>query len=331
MIFHQTQKSLPMRFYRFFLAVVGGSCLVVLSAALTRTAADAARGADAAPIASDTQSADTTTLAIPEPVPNADAEHALDRALEALKPERVSWLQMTIWQKIALPGYVYEADGLYRLAPGRRFRMEMHTRLGDAKGTLLMVSDGNDLWQADRSGEGAWENVRRTNLTEVFSAMSGPSASQLLEEFLQRPHFQGMTPLLRNLRQRLIWARCETVRKSSGERIHVVGVWSKEAELFKLLPADQPWPKALPRQCHIYLDGHTAWPRRVEWWGPVAAGGDDRLLVQMEYRDPVFNHPLPPDTCARLFAFQPGDVAVADETARVAAEQIAKARELAAH
>lgn len=320
-----------MRIYRFFLALLGGSCLVVLSAALTRTAADAARGADASSLADAVRDADATPYAVaPDPVPNAEAERALDRALEALKPDRVDWLEMAIWQKIELPGYVYEADGLYRLAPGRRFRMEMHTRLGEAKGTLLMVSDGRYLWQADRTGEGQWQNVRRLNLHEVFSAMNGPSSMQLQDEFLQRPHFQGMTPLLRNLRRRLVWARSETIRKGGKEVIHLVGVWSKEDELFKLLPADQPWPAALPRQCHIYLDAVTAWPRRVEWWGPSAVNGDDRLLAQIEYRDPVFKHELPPDVCARTFAFQPGDVSVADETARVAAEQIAKARELAA-
>ena len=42
MIFRQTRKVLPMWIYRFLLALVGGSCLVMLSAALTRTAASVA-------------------------------------------------------------------------------------------------------------------------------------------------------------------------------------------------------------------------------------------------------------------------------------------------
>jgi hypothetical protein len=320
-IFRQTRKALPMWFYRSLLTILGGSCLVILSATLTRTAASVAssplsRGAEPSAIP-------------PAPAPYEDtaAERSLELALEALKPERVQWLETTIWQKVQLPGYVYEADGSYRLAPGQRFRMEMHTHFGEAEGTLLMVSDGRELWEAERSGEGAWENVTRLNLPEVFSVMNGPTASRLRSEFLQRPHFQGMTPLLRNLHSRLVWARREVLHHDGAEQIHLVGVWPKE-EVAKRAPPDAPWPTGLPRQCHLYLDARTYWAQRVEWWGP-SGGSSDHLLVQMEFRNPVFNRPLSADVCARLFAFQPGNADVEDETARVTAEMSRRAGELA--
>ena len=94
--------------------------------------------------------------------------------------------------------------------------------------------------------------------------------------------------------------------------------------------ASEPEPSGLPRQCHLYLDARTCWAQRVEWWGPTAGVGDDRLLVQMEFRNPVFNRPLPADVCARLFSFHPGDVPIEDETASVAAEMSRRAGELAA-
>jgi hypothetical protein len=307
-----------MWFYRFLLTILGGSCLVILSATLTRTAASVA-------------SAIAEPSAVP-PAPTAHpdpaAERCLEQALEALAPERVQWLETAIWQKVQLPGYVYEADGSYRLAPGQRFRMEMHTHFGEAEGTLLMVSDGRELWEGERAGEGAWENVTRLNLPEVFSVMNGPAGPQLRSEFLQRPHFQGMTPLLRNLHGRLVWARREVLRRAGAEQIHLVGVWPKE-EVAKFAPPDEPWPTGLPRQCHLYLDARTYWPQRVEWWGPSGGAGSDRLLVQMEFRNPVFNRPLPEDMCARLFAFQPGNAVVEDETARVTAEMTRRAGELA--
>jgi hypothetical protein len=312
--------------YRSLLALVGGSCLVVLSAALTRTAASVAPATTAAlPSAPEL----STIPPAPAPQPDAAAERCLDQALDAFKADRVIWLEMAIWQKVQLPGCTYEADGAYRLAPGQRFRMEMHTHPAEGEGTLLSVSDGRDLWQAERSGQGAWENVTRVNLSEVFSheAMNGPAGAKLRDEFLQRPHFQGMTPLLRNLRGRLVWARSEVIRQADGERIHLVGVWPKE-EARKHASAEEPWPAALPRQCHLYLDAHTYWPQRIEWWGPNTAGGADRLLVQMEFRNPVFNHPLPPETCARLFSFQPGEAEVEDETAEVTAEMSRRAGEL---
>jgi hypothetical protein len=308
--------------YRFLLAVLGGSCLVILSAALTRTAASVAPAAPAP--------AEVPVVApAPAPVADAGVEHVLEQALDALRADRVNWLEMAIWQKVQLPGYVYEADGFYRLAPGHRFRLEMHTHMGEAEGTLLMVSDGRQSWQAVRSGEGPWENVTRLNLSEVFAVMSGPSETVLHEEFFQRPHFQGMMPLLRSLRSRLVWARGETTRKAGGEQLRLVGVWSQE-ESAKFSPADKPWPVCLPRQCLLYLDSHTYWPERVEWWGPSAAGGVDRLLVQMAFRNPVVNHPLAADACERLFAFHPGDVSVEDETKSVTADLSHRAEQLAA-
>lgn len=311
--------------YRSLLALVGGSCLVVLSAALTRTAASVAPATAAVP-----PLPEPSTVS-PAPAPRADAaaERHLGLAVDAFKAERVTWLEMAIWQKVQLPGCSYEADGSYLLAPGQRFRMEMHTHPGEGEGTLLSVSDGRVLWQAERTGQGSWENVTRLNLSEVFSIMNGPARAQLREEFLQRPHFQGMRPLLLDLRGRLVWARSELVRQNGGDRIHLVGVWPSD-EARQLSPADHPWPSALPRQCHLYLDARTYWPQRLEWWGPSTAGGADRLLVQMEFRNPVFNHPLPAETCARVFAFQPGAAEVEDETATVTAEMSRRAGELVA-
>jgi len=315
-----------MWFFRSVLAILGGSCLVILSAALTRTAASVAPTGVSAVAAL----AEAVPVA-PAPAPRADAaaERCLDRALELLKPDRLDWLEMEIWQKVQFPDYVYEADGSYRLAPGQRFRMEMHTHPGETEGTLLTVSDGRQLWRGERSGTGPWENVSRVNLSEVFAVMNGPSAPQLRSEFLCKPHFQGMTPLLRNLRGRLVWAKSELLRRAGGDQIHLIGVWPKD-EIARLAPPDEPWPTGLPRQCHLYLDARTCWAQRVEWWGPTAGVGDDRLLVQMEFRNPVFNRPLPAEVCARLFSFHPGDVLIEDETRSVTAEMSRRADELAA-
>lgn len=312
--------------FRSVVAILGGSCLVILSAALTRTAASFAPAGAASVFA---LAEPSEVASAPEPRPDAAAERCLDHALQLLRPDKLTWLQMEIWQKVQLPEHVYEADGCYRLAPGQRFRMEMHTHPGEIEGTLLMVSDGREVWRGERSGNGPWENVTRLSLPEVFAVMNGPAAPQLRSEFLQKPHFQGMTPLLRNLRSRLVWARSELLHGSAGDQIHLIAVWPKE-EGMALAPPDEPWPIGLPRQCHVYLDARTCWPQRVEWWGPIADRGADRLLMQMEFRNPVFNRPLSAEMCARLFSFQPGAVEIEDETGRVMAEMSRRASELAA-
>jgi hypothetical protein len=309
--------------YRSLLALVGGSCLVILSAALTRTAASVA------PVRAAVAPEPEISTVAPAPAPQADAaaERCLEQAIELFRADRINWLEVTIWQKAQLPGFTYEVDGSYHLAPGQRFRLEMHTHPTEGEGTVLSVSDGRELWRAERSGQGAWENVTHVNLSEVFAIMNGPAGRQLREEFLQRPHFQGMTPLLRNLRSQLVWARGEMLRQNSGERLHLIGVWSKEQALKHVAP-NKPWLVGLPRQCHLYLDARSYWPQRVEWWGPHMAGGPDRLLVQMEFRNPVFNRPLSAETCARLFVFHPGTDDIKDETANVTAELARRANEL---
>lgn len=309
--------------YRSLLALVGGGCLVILSATLTRSAASVAPTLSVAGPPKET----ATIADAPAPVPNADAERCLNQTFEAFRSDRVAWLQMAIWQKVQLPGCAYEAEGSYRLAPGQRFRLEMHIHPSENEGTLLSVSDGHNLWQAERPGSGTWENITRLNLADVFALMNGPAGPQLRNEFLQRPHFQGMTPLLINLRGQLVWSKYERLRQSGGERIHLVGVWpTKEAA--KFAPPDRPWPTSMPHQCHVYLDAHTYWPQRVEWWGPNTVNGVDCLLVQMEFRNPVFNRPLPNDECNRLFAFHPGEAVVEDQTPTVAAEMTRRANEL---
>jgi hypothetical protein len=309
--------------YRSLLLLAGGACLVGVSAALTRTAATVAPALSLAGPPRQT----TTVTAAPEPRADAEAERCIAQALDAFKSERIAWLAMDIWQKVQLPGCAYEADGVYRLAPGQRFRLEMHTHLGEGEGTMLSVSDGRTLWQAERPGSGPWENVTRLNLAEVFALMNGPAGSQLRDEFLQRPHFQGMTSLLINLRGRLVWAKSERLRQNKDESVRLIGVWPVE-EARKFTASNRPWPAGLSRQCHLYLDSRTYWPRRVEWWGPDAPDGEDRLLMQMEFRNPLFNRPLTADECGRLFAFQPGDADIEDETATVTAEMNRRAGEL---
>ncbi len=68
--------------YRFLLAILGGSCLVILSATLTRTAASVTPAAPPPPEIAQVPPA-------PAPQPDAAAERGIDLALDALTAERV--------------------------------------------------------------------------------------------------------------------------------------------------------------------------------------------------------------------------------------------------
>jgi hypothetical protein len=246
----------------------------------------------------------------PAPPPAADAAAAvtLDRALAALDDARVEWLRAEVWQRVRVPGYAYEADGYYLKAPGGRFRLQVQTHVADQTGGLLLVSDGEELWQATRVGDGPWQGPAHQGpsapaaLPQGLAALAGKKAEKVPTPPVAPG---GVAPLLRRLRERLLWARQEVAR--DGAAIRLVGVWPKEnAE--SLAPAGSAWPACTPRQCRLTLDARTLWPRRVEWGGPVTSGGGEVLLAEVEFRNPVFNQPLPPERCAREFAI-PAEVA----------------------
>jgi hypothetical protein len=241
----------------------------------------------------------------PAPAPAADAEAAatLDRALAALDDARVGWLEAEVWQRVRVPGYAYEADGYYLKAPGGRFRLQVRTHVGDKAGGLLMVCDGEELWQATRAGDGPWKGPARPERSETAALLEGLGArvgkkAERVPTPVAAPG--GVAPLLRRLRERLLWAREEVTHHGGEEAVRLTGVWPAE-EAESLAPAGSAWPACTPRQCRLTLDARSLWPRRIEWGGPVAPEGGDLLLAEIEFRNPVFNRPLPDDRCAREF------------------------------
>jgi hypothetical protein len=266
----------------------------------------------------------------PEDAENPAAGHFLERAAAALAPERIAWLACDVHQRADLPGLHYSGEGKYQSGPGHRFRLEMHTNAAGAAGTLLLVSDGVNVWQARRAGRAAWEGVTRVRLGEVLAWLdSAGGATQLRAEFLQGPTLSGVVPLLRTLRYRLRWVAHEEARHEGAEAVVLTGVW-RPNELRERAPAGRPWPPGLPRRCRVVLDARTLWPHRVEWWGPAgAAPGAEALLAVTEYRSPSANVALPPAECERAFAFDPGDARVTDRTGEVSADLAARLQEMA--
>ena len=52
------------------------------------------------------------------------------------------------------------------------------------------------------------------------------------------------------------------------------------------------------------------------------------MLIELEFRDAVFDHPLTDERCAALFTFDPGKAAVEDATPRVRDNLAARAKQL---
>jgi hypothetical protein len=252
--------------------------------------------------------ADSLPGALPElkeSTSSAEAAGVVERVLRRLSDPAKSWLQASVWLRSHVPGLMYQGEGMYLTAPGHRYRLEVRTRSEStrdckpADGTLLSVSDGRDRWQASRVGTGGYHSVQRARLNAVAAE---PDTRQLL---------CGPEQLLRTLHGHLLWVRRDV---HAGEVV-IFGVWYPHLrEMFA--PAKEPWPANLPRVCRLVLSGGELWPGRVEWWGPMEQGGPDRLLIEMEFRDPVWDRPLSEDECQRLFTFDPAGAEVEDLTPR---------------
>jgi hypothetical protein len=114
------------------------------------------------------------------------------------------------------------------------------------------------------------------------------------------------------LRQRMIVIRQEAVSWKDRDVKRLTLVW-RDAEAAKLAPPGQAWPSLLPHKCLVYLDASTLWPHRMEWWSPDRRAGE-KLVLQMELRNPVLNRPLTSAECDKEFSFDPGHEKVPDLT-----------------
>jgi hypothetical protein len=257
-------------------------------------------------------------LAPPLPaLPDAEAGTALDRALALLDPKRVEWLEVSLWQQVHVEDVTCAAEGRFLSGPGRRFRLDLKTQRGATESTVQVVSDGGTLWQATRVGKEKWTKQSRVRLKEILALLDRPETPPLArDEFYQSQGCGGLPTLLPSLRQRMDWVRKEAVRRNDRLFVKLSGTWTA-AVAAALSPAGKPWPSHLPRQCRLYLDPQSSWPHRLEWWGPDPGRGDEVLLVEMEFRDPVFNRPLTAEQSAREFCPDADERAMSDVTAQV--------------
>jgi hypothetical protein len=310
-----------MRCYRYLPVLLPIAGVLLLTGALRGPAEHASSADEPAAAAPD-------LAALAKAPPDAAATRLAEQALARLDESRLSWLEAGVWLRARLPDLAFTAEGSYVRAPGQRFRVEVRTRLErqedeeDLVGacTTLAVCDGHDLWTASRIGPQGWESVTRLQLGALLDGPDSPvTLPQVRDEFLRGPVLHGVEVLLRNMHSQLAWVHCEETE--TGWRL--LGRW-------KSPPAgDQPWPEALPRGCRLVLRGHDYWPARIEWWGPRKEAGPDRLLAELELRNPVFDRPIPDDHCVRLFSFDPGKAPVHDQTPAVREDLANRVKQLA--
>jgi hypothetical protein len=207
-----------------------------------------------------------------------------------LAPDRLLWLETSVWQHVQDADCRFVAHGRLRVAPGKRQRLELTVRMGKTEGQLVLVSDGRQIRQTMRVGIG------EPTVTELsVSREQLPGQRDAFDPVAGDLRLAGVCQVLAGIRQHLLRAK---VRRASwrGQPVYTIqGEWkvdpTREGDL--LLGMSMP---ILPRHCTVFLDSRTLWPCRLEW-----TAENDRQTWQLEFREPQINQPLSPAQCSGLF------------------------------
>ena len=186
----------------------------------------------------------------------------------------------------------FDAEGRYLLGPDQRMRLEMRIVTAGKTGRVLAVSDG------DRLRQGRWLDGRAEPPTDEVLPVRSPNHMRTRQEFLEARGLGGLRPLLRHIRQSLQDPVQRAGVWQGRPALQVRGAWNASEDVLKTLP-----PGLRARRCHIILDAESLWPCRIEWLGSPRPLNYPVVLLQMDFRDPVINRPLPPLECSREFRF----------------------------
>jgi hypothetical protein len=279
------------------------------------------------------QPAKSTPPAAPKVSPKAEpakpdpaANKAVDQTLEMLDRKRLAWLETTLWQQIDAQGLLLQSEGIYLAGPDYRLHLNLKVHLAETSGKMEIVSDGTTLWEVLQFGKGT-PQVSKLELKKVLAALDGGGSPQLRDEYLQRWTFAGIAPLIKGLKQRMVFTKQEAVRWRGRDVIKVTGAWAPDIVKAMLPTEKAQWPAYMPRSCHLFLDAQTHWPHRIEWWGPSPPLDGDAILLQMEFRNPKFTE-MSPERCARVFKYDAPVKDVSDDTNRMIAELNMRIRQL---
>jgi hypothetical protein len=223
-----------------------------------------------------------------------NAGQVLDQALARCAPDRLTWLHVKLWQRMAAHATTFESEGTLQLGPNHCARLDLTVFTGVTPGRWLVISDGHAIAQVTQFGSEA-----PTAVSQLLAPPPEPDQPAPLPpaQTLSNLGCGGPYALLSDLRMRLKELTTDTGRLQGRPVVRLRG---------RLDPAPPSPQGATDRAdfCYLYLDAQTLWPSRIEWWVADGRRGS-RLLLEMEYRDPQLNRPLSMPECIRAFSYKP--------------------------
>jgi hypothetical protein len=193
----------------------------------------------------------------------------------------------------------FKATGRYVQGTNLKLRLEFDIKVGQTKGTLLEVCDGQILWTLQKIGERPRITRRDVRASLDAASQAGHIDDNLLTAELG---LGGLPGLLASIERHMILEapRQETI---DGQTVHVLeGTW-KDDFLKRFRPESgesQELPAHVPDRVQIYLDSEK-YPRRLVYRKKPAGREFSVALLTLDFKDFRINPPIDD----REFQFEP--------------------------
>ncbi|MGC1272287.1 MAG: hypothetical protein WBC44_01165 [Planctomycetaceae bacterium] len=211
----------------------------------------------------------------------------------------------------------FKAEGVYLQGVDHRVRVDVDVSIGENKGRLLQVSDGEVLWTIYDVGPKL--RITRRDVNQILAATDGAQAkaTELAELGLG-----GLPALLASIERSNDFQPTQTAT-IEGRKFYVLqGVWKPEVRQqfqakAQLLPAPttepRPLPPHVPDLIRVYLDSETLFPYRIRYLKQIEAapGAEPAPILTLDFRDIVVNASLDP---SEFRYTPPAEAEVADIT-----------------
>jgi hypothetical protein len=231
---------------------------------------------------------------IPRSAPFA-AGRIMNEVLANFAPDRLHWLEMSVWQKM-WGDDPFEASGRLLLGPQQRLRLEMDISVDGQTTRNLVISDGR-AFQKSQQIDGTKIILESCPMAEeAEGSLDSASLAQRRAAFLNKRGLGGLHALLSRIGACLVNPTQQTGLWRQRRVLRVSGFWNTAEKMLQSLPQN-----LRARSCNLYLDPDTLWPHRIEWLGSNRPGDHQVILLEMEFSDPVINRPLSSEECARIF------------------------------
>jgi len=234
--------------------------------------------------------------------PDVTALQLLNRAIQNLATDHVSWLKTKIQQNMTDCESTFVSSGFLQRGPNGCVRFELQVLTAGVPSRLLIVSDG-ELLAEERRIHNAAPVIVCNSFETADEARPVDRAAR--EAYLARKGCAGPIWILQQLPTALQKLQYRTGLLDNAPVIEIKGE--------TVAPGGAPFATTTVPVCQVrlYLDAKTLWPRCIEYWGKGNSALPSRL-VQIEFRDAEINQALTLEECSRTFSYQP-DQAIADK------------------